>query len=206
VATATQAASLAVLHAATGDPRYRDAALRAGSFLAAQCRPGNTLFFPHDAAKTDTIDAGRMGDLFYVLEGLLFTERIAVPPYRQIIEDGLDRLLTFPRGILPFLDDPSWWVSAELWEQSKRGGLFYLLNLAEGRRGGQRGEFEAATRRFLGCFADPACAADLGILEPPSSPLGKFSLVTTGFAGLGLISYLDPDVIPRMSLPLTADR
>jgi hypothetical protein len=206
VATATQAASLAVLHAATGDPRYRDAALRAGAFLAAQCRAGSSLFFSPDSAKIDTIDAGRMGDLFYVLEGLLFTERIAVPPYREAIEEGLDRLLTSPGAILPFTDNPTWWVSADLWEQSKRGGLLYLLNLAESRRGGHRGEFEAAARRLLGCLADPSCGADLGILQPPSSPLGKFSMITTGLAGLGLVSYLDPGAIPRMSLPLTADR
>lgn len=195
VATATQAGSLAALGQVTGDPRYAEAAARAGAWLAAQVAPeGRVTFYPHDGVQTKTLEATAFGDVFYVAEALTFLERIgATPEVREAARQALDRLVWGRRGLHARAVAGYWWNPGDGWSDAKMGGMLYVL--AETRRWDTRPELGPWLDRAVRWLATPRLATRIGVRAPLESDSGLYGTVATGLAGIGLVDLLDPGAL-----------
>lgn len=195
VATATQASSLSALYAITGEERYRDAARRAGLFLAERVRDDGTMeFCPHDTAGTKILGPERMGDLFYPVEALLWVHRVGDPETRTAVAAALDRFFRAPATREALLAPDPWFLRTGAWELSKRAGLLYLL--ADYRaRVAPAPELDPFVERLAALLEDPRTCPLMGVLAEPDVPRSDYAQVATGFAGLGLQALLDPDVL-----------
>ncbi len=193
VATGVQAANLAALYAVSGEPRYMEAASRAARFL---CRgivdDGRIVFYPFDSDQATLLDPGALGEIFYLLEGLIWVERYADIRTRREIQLALDRYFESPWGITSW-PDPGEWLSADtLWDSSKRAGFLFLasqyLNIK------RKSQIVDWTRRDLTAMCDSAVVSNIGVLSDPAGPEGRHALFATGLAGLGMASVVDPSV------------
>lgn len=196
VATGVQTTNLTALYAASGDHRYLDAAERAAVFLARHCREDGTVtFFRHDVEEPLVVDAYDMGDLFYVIEGLLWAEHYARPEVQEEIRRGLTRYFGGTRGLAASQSGHDWWRERQgSWLSSKRVGALYLWSLySELTTEGE--SFDELVSSLLSCLVEPSCAEQHGVAIHPAAPEGEFSLAATGWAGLSVAAFLDPDLV-----------
>jgi hypothetical protein len=195
VATAVQASHLAGLCLATGEERYRQASVRAGLFLAGGVEAdGSVRFHPHDKAETLLLPAERVGELFYVIEGILWAHRVADPAARDTLAAALDRY--FRGGSLSGLwSDPAAWLrGGNVWERSKRAGILYLLEGFASIRG-ESEDLRRLTLQVFGALEEPAFARTLGVGADPGTAQEQYSMAATGFAGLGVAGLGDPGTL-----------
>lgn len=197
VATGVQAASLSALYAVTGERRYLAAAERAARFLAAGFEDTRTIrFWPHGSNAARKESPGQLGDLFYILEGLLWVEHYGSPGVRDAIRPALARYFGHDRGLATWPEAATWLTAGgHPWENSKRPGLLYLLAgygmLPDGNT--------ALTRRWrddlLRALQDPSRLEGGEILADPDGPRGTYALAATGFAGMGIAACIRPGAL-----------
>jgi hypothetical protein len=209
VATGVQAANLSALFGVTRDERYRAAAEAAGRFLLTGFgKPGRYEFHPHDREGTLLLPSIRFGDLFYVLEGLVWVRRYtADAELARGIEDALEAYLWGSGGVAGSRVDEVLWKASDSWEASKQGALLFLLNeydravresvspTRDPIRERRRRDTETWIRDFRAWLGGPKSAARIGFACDPASPKGAFALPATGFAGIGLVSSVDPGAL-----------
>jgi hypothetical protein len=193
VATGLQGAFLAALAGSTGAPRYRDAAERAGLYLSRDFELGGAVrFHPYDRDTVLTVNPERMGDLFYVLEGMLWIERESRPDVREEVLSALDRFFLAPAVRDRWEHPDSWLLAGNGWEVSKRAGILYLLaSYAEERKAAGEALSPDLLRQFA-IIEDLAWGSLLGIQASPDSPRGRYAMLASGFAGLGTAALLAP--------------
>jgi hypothetical protein len=202
VATATQAASLAVLGALTGDRRYLEASERAGLWLANGIRnEGTVSFAPHDTSTVKLLQPSSFGDTFYIVEAITWAGKFA--PHREAqvtMRRALRNYFYGLGGLRAVSREGYWWSSRGLWSDSKMGGIpFVWLRHEEGRISGDVGKM---LTHQLSWMADPGLSRRMGIQSPPASRNGEYGLVATGFAGISVAAMIDPDVlVPRPAPP-----
>jgi hypothetical protein len=202
VATATQASSLAALGAVTGDLRYLEAAERAGLWLAEQFRSdGYVTFAPHDTDEARSLAPTAFGDLFYMVEALTWIERFAVREEAKArARLALERYLWGPFGLRRQAVNGYWWSPRNPWTDSKMGGMLYIL--ARSGRWNQSPALEGWTQQALAWLADPALSRQIGVLAPLPSMTGRYGMVATGFAGIGIAELAEPGVfLPAVPAP-----
>lgn len=202
VATGVQAASLAALGAITGEDRYQAASEAAARFLLTGFgTPGLYRFCQFNNETPTEIPFARIGDLFYVLEGLAWVRHYtADAALARDIQKALARYFWGAGGISGSRTDEALWKARDAWEASKQGGLLFLLTeYNDGQVRGLDPESSAQwalasaewVRGFRRLMADPVRAARLGIGVNPLSSEGVYGFPATGFAGIGLAASLD---------------
>ena len=193
VATGVQASGLAGLYAITGEERYRAAAERAGLFLARSVLgPGQIRFHAHDREEPLIHGPERMGELFYLLEGMIWSARCSGPEASQEISDALQRFLSEVRDSFLETSAQEWVAQGSTWEMSKRAGLLYLLVQMEALSAQDPTEISDG---LLACLSNSLCSVRAGVLCNPAAPKGRFALVATGFAGLGMASLVELEAL-----------
>ncbi|HEX7878754.1 MAG TPA: hypothetical protein VF720_05060 [Candidatus Eisenbacteria bacterium] len=202
VATATQASSLAALAIVTGEARYRNAAEKAGQWLAERMLPsGFIVFHPHDADQPRLIRARDFGDSFYLVEGLIWVHRAAADAAtRDSVGAALRRHLWGPAGLKASTIHGYWWEPPGVWNASKTGGL--LEAVAWAREDSPGAEVDRWIQLSQAWLADPLLRQRIGATSLLFMPNGEFSLVATGFAGVGVASVIDFNAIfpvPRVT-------
>ena len=201
VATGIQAANLAALHGLTGDETYRTAAVRAGLFLAAHVIDNGAIqFYPHDRAEPVVLDATQMGDIFYVVEGMLWATHCAEGRDRAVLETALDRVFTGSRGILACQTHREWWEPQKGGEQGKRCGALYLWNLYRAPVADPDHRAPMILRSLASLDSEPT-TAHYGVFNIPEFPGGHDAMVATGFTGLGVATAIDPRVFFALATP-----
>jgi hypothetical protein len=195
VATATQAASLAALAMTTGDERYRAAADRAGRWLAERMLPsGFIAFHPHDTGQPRLIRARDFGDSFYLVEGLIWVHRATTDrATRDTLASALRRHLWGPAGLKASTIHGYWWEPPGVWNASKTGGLLEAVAWARDDTPGA--EVDRWIQLSQAWLADPLLRQRIGATSLQYMPNGEFSLVATGFAGVGVASLIDFNAI-----------
>ncbi len=186
VATAVQAAHLSALYRLTHDTRYQAAAQRAALYLAQTIETdGSVRLHPHDKEATLLLPAESVGDLFYVIESLLWVHPIADAAGQDTIAAALDRY--FRGGSLaPLWQDPRTWLhKGDVWERSKRAGILYLLEGYKGIRGGSE-DLDRLIAAVFGALEDPTFSKKIGVGAEATSPENRYGLGATGFAGIGV--------------------
>ena len=186
VATAVQAAHLSALYRLTHDARYQVASQRAVLYLASTIeKDGSVRLHPHDKETTLLLPAESVGDLFYVIESLLWAEPILDPASADTIRSALDRY--FRGGSLaPLWQDPRAWLHrGDTWERSKRAGILYLLEGYRGIRGPSE-NLDRLIAAVFGALEDPTFAKKIGVGAEATSPENRYGLGATGFAGIGV--------------------
>ena len=186
VATAVQAAHLSALYRNTKEPRYRESAVRAALYLARTIESdGSVRLHPHDKEATVLLPAESVGDLFYVIESLLWVQPVAEGAAADSIAGALDRY--FRGGSLaPLWQDPRAWLhKGDVWERSKRAGILYLLEGYAGIRGGAE-DLDRLIAAVFGALEEPAFAKKIGVGAEATSPESRYGLGATGFAGIGV--------------------
>jgi hypothetical protein len=192
VATAVQASQLAGLYLATGEEHYRRAAIRAGLFLAEAVEAdGSVRFFPHDKPESQFLPADRLGELFYVIEGILWAHRVADPATRDGLAAALDRYFRGSSLSGLWSDPPAWLRTGDVWERSKRAGVLYLLEGYAAIRG-ESEDLRRLTLQVFGALEEPALAKQSGVGADAGTALERYSMAATGFAGLGVTGLLAP--------------
>jgi hypothetical protein len=193
VATAVQAAHLSALYRNTHDTRYQESAERAALFLARSIeRDGSVRLYPHDKEATLLLPAESVGDLFYVVESLLWVHPIASPAAADTIAGALDRY--FRGGSLASLwqDPRAWLQKGDVWERSKRAGILYLLEGYRSLRGGSE-DLDRLIAAVFGALENPAFAKKIGVGAEATSPESRYGLGATGFAAIGVAALLAVD-------------
>ena len=196
VATATQAASLSALYAVTKDPRYLYAAERAGEWLANTFYPdGQVGFFAHDQNQQTMAVSTAFGDLFYMVEALTWVAHYSrTPDTRALIVRALDRYVWASQGIAAATTQGYWWQPQSLWGSAKMGGMLYVL--AQYREMGCRdARLRTWIPRALAWLGDEDLSYRIGVLADPLSMTGDFSMVATGFAGIGVAATIQPNAL-----------
>jgi len=186
VATAVQAAHLSALYRLTHDARYQVASQRAVLYLASTIeKDGSVRLHPHDKETTLLLPAESVGDLFYVIESLLWALPILDPASADTIRSALDRY--FRGGSLaPLWQDPRTWLHrGDAWERSKRAGILYLLEGYRGIRGPSE-NLDRLIAAVFGALEDPTFAKKIGVGAEATSPENRYGLGATGFAGIGV--------------------
>lgn len=204
IATATQASNLLALGAVTGDARYSQAGERAALWLAGSFRSdGFVTWYPHDQPKPRVVQPTFFGELFYMVEALAWARRLApTERARKSFTDVLERYVWGPRSLRAFALQDYLWSSRGAWSDSKMGGvLFVLAQLDPWKRSGDDARW---MDRLLSWYGDPGLSRRLGVMSPPWSLTGEYSMVATGFAGIGVAAMIDPDVL--MPAPREARR
>ncbi|HEX7878939.1 MAG TPA: hypothetical protein VF720_05985 [Candidatus Eisenbacteria bacterium] len=206
VATATQAASLAVLGALTGEARYLEASEKAALWLANGIRTeGQVSFAPHDTSIVKIVQPSSFGDVFYIVEALTWAGKYA--PHREAqvtMRRALRNYFYGEGGLRAVSREGYWWSSRSLWSDSKMGGIPYvLLRHEEGRASGDVAKMVA---NQLSWMADPGLSQRMGIQSPPASRNGEYGLVATGFAGISVAAMIDPDVLVPVPRAPESDR
>ncbi len=194
VATGVQAASLAALYAATGEKRYLAPAEAAARFLAGTVEPfGAVRFHPHDAPRPVNLNPSKLGDLFYVIDGLLWVRRYGSDSTRVVLDEALGRYFRSSIGLASWPGAARWLTTGNTWERSKRAGFLYLL----AEYGAATGDTTGASRigEFARALEDTAFAPYVGVAAPPDTPLGDHGFAATGFAALSVAALLDPSVL-----------
>jgi hypothetical protein len=195
VATGIQAGNMAALYALTGEERYLQAATDAALFLAPRFRPdGKIIFCPHDASETKILSPDHMGPLFYILDGLLWVHRYADEATRVEIRAALDRFFLGPAIQELWANPARWFLLASTWEASKRSGLLYLIT-QYGALVNSEADVESMRYRVAEFLGNKSFAEWLGVLSEPGAPRSNFALVSTGFAGLGMVSLVAPEAL-----------
>lgn len=213
VATGVQAGQLAALYGATGDGRYMEAAENAARYLLADFAEGRYNFKPHDQPAPKLIPFTRFGDLFYVLEGLVWVRQYTGDEtLARSIDAGIEKYLWGGGGIAGSRVNAVFWRPINDWEASKSGGLLFLLTeyrrrvtsaieggATDNRQVRNRDGTEQWIRDFQTWLANPVQAAAYGIGMSPTSREGTYAFAATGFAGIGLASVVDPgSLFPRL--------
>lgn len=186
VATGVQATNLSVLFAVTGDRRYLVAAERAAVFLARSIQAdGALLMYPHDEATPKHLAPDRLGDIFYVIEGLFYVYHYADPVTRDEIREALDRYFEAPGGLSSWREPATWMSAGNTWENAKRAGVLFLLSeylTIRKPTPAQRQWLSAA----IAALEDPRTSRAAGVRAAPEGHFGRHCFVATGFAGLGM--------------------
>ena len=195
VATATQCSNLMVLGAVTDDARYTTAAEKAAAWLATTIlEDGRVALYPHDSPNQKILDSTRFGDVFYIIEALVWTRDLTHDtPLRLTCQAAINRWLTGSSGIKRMALHGYWWAPMDLWASSKMAGVPWIL-ARDPRRGGQP-IIDNWLDRAIGWLADPTRAQLIGVGAHPSSARGEYGLTATGFAAMGLASALNPAVL-----------
>jgi len=191
VATAVQAAHLALLYQLTKDGRYQAASEHAALYLARSIeKDGSVRLHPHDKEETLLLPAESVGDLFYVIESLLWVHPIAGAAGQDTIGTALDRY--FRGGSLASLwQDPRAWLhKGDTWERSKRAGILYLLEGYKAVKGGTD-DLDRLIAAVFGAIEDPVFAKKIGVGAEATSPENRYGLGATGFAGIGVAALAE---------------
>lgn len=193
VATGVQAANLSALYAVTGDARYLEAAERAARFLADDIGVGTIRFRPHASSASRKEVPGQLGDLLYMLEGLIWVEHYGSPPVRDVCRAALTRYFEHPRGLASWPDCRTWLgAGGEPWENSKRPGLLFLLVAYGTGPGGDHPLVERWREAMFQALESPGSVPGCEVLSDPDGPQGTYAVAATGFAGLGIAGVIRP--------------
>lgn len=206
VATGVQAANLAGLYALTNDERYLKAAEAAARFLLANFTSDNKInFYRFDGDKPVPTQLIRFGDLYYLLEGLLWVQRYTTDPkLSDAIQNRFRTIIWGSGGLAASRIDDIMWRPQDAWESAKTGALLYVLTEfighapepdKERKDPNHRRETEAWIRGFARQLATPEKAARFGVGLDPGSPAGRYAFPATGFSGLSLAANIDPEII-----------
>ena len=210
VATATQGASLSALALTTGEPRYRIAAERAGRWLAERTLPsGMMTFHPHNSPEPHLVRARDFGDTFYLAEGLVWIHRASRDSLTTaVVAEALRRHVWGEAGLFASTNHGYWWEPPGIWHASKTAGLLEVLAWARQDRPGE--SMERWILLAQAWLADPLLRQRIGATSLPYMPNGEFSLVATGFTGVGLAAITDFEAIfpvsPRAGSDTTGTR
>ena len=170
---------------------------------------GRYRFKPHDQPAPKLVPFVRFGDLFYVLEGLVWVRQYTTDEaLARSIDDGIEKYLWGAGGIAGSRVNAVFWRPLNDWEASKSGGLLFLLTEyhrrveqtigrdgSDIRRLRNRDGTDLWIRDFQAWLANPVQAASYGIGMSPTSRQGSYAFAATGFAGIGLASVIDPTVL-----------
>lgn len=192
VATATQAVNLAALWSATRVNRYREAADRAGLWLAGTIQPdGTLLFYPHDKPDPVPLPASSFGNSFYVAEALIWVEHATSrQDVRRATRSAVDRFLWGPKGAMADTQKGCWWAPRDPWNDSKTGGILFVL--AGSARWHHDTRLVPWVRQALAWMADPSRNPQINFEDRGSDrPLPPYAMVATGFTGIGLAALAD---------------
>lgn len=205
VATATQGTSLAALALATGEPRYRMAAEKAGRWLAERTlESGMMILHPHNSPEPRLVRARDFGDTFYLAEALVWIHRVSQDSLTTAaVGEALRRHLWGEAGLLESTIHGYWWEPPGVWNASKTGGLLEILAWARRDRPGE--PMERWIHLAQGWLADPLLRQRIGATSLSFMPNGEFSLVATGFAGVGLAAVTEFDAIFPVVAPARTD-
>lgn len=194
VATGVNAANLAALYAVSGKRRYIDAAQKAAGFLARSIvDDGRVLFYPHHSDGAGLLDSNRLGDLYYILEGLLWVAQYADRSVRVAIDQALTRYFRGPWSPVGNVDPAEWLVESSEWERSKRAGFLFLVTEYEALSGSTP-EIRSWIDRTLLVMSDTELSRGVGILCDPQAPDGGSAFFATALAGMAVASRVDVDV------------
>jgi hypothetical protein len=191
VATAVQASFLAALSQATGDSTYLEHAERAGMFLASNIdTSGTVVFHAFDRRQASVVSPGVLGDLFYVIDGLLWVRYATHQgPVRLAIDITLRDYVSGSQGLLTRIEEEAWWYTENAWEGSKKAAILYLLNTMDAFEIVDVGDLSS---RVLALYQD-STLRPFGILGDTLNPdQGEYGLPATSLAGLGAASMIDP--------------
>jgi hypothetical protein len=187
-----------------GEQRYQAAADSAARFLVKGFRKaGKYNFHRHDHPTPSLIQGIRFGDMYYILEALLWVRRYTEDAaLRSAIQTSLDQYFWIG-GIAGYRVNEVLWRPADDWEASKLGALLYVLNdYKEGLRGNEdptqaRRYRDASTwaASYLDWLRVPQQSASLGIGVDVYGPGGAYAYPASGFAGIGVASAADPSSI-----------
>jgi len=190
VATGTQISTLVVLHQITGDDRYRTAAGVAAKWLARQVRDdGRIAFAPHDRATTQLVGSTRFGDIYYMMEALMFVAGWTTDDaLRREVDLAFDRWVEGPVGLRVLARNGYWWPMGDLWTDSKLAGVPALL--CERLRRPAPESLREMVHRQLSWLDDDRLSRRIGVRASPAAMSGEYGLVATGFAGLSAAAGL----------------
>ncbi|HET9235067.1 MAG TPA: hypothetical protein VFP10_13080, partial [Candidatus Eisenbacteria bacterium] len=173
---------------------YLDAAQNAAGFLTRSIvDDGRVLFYPHHSDEAGLLDSSRLGDLYYVLEGLLWVARYADRSVRTEIDSALTRYFQGPWSPVGNVDPAEWLVDSSEWERSKRAGFLFLVSEYEALSG-RSPETANWIDRSLAVMSDTELCRGMGILCDPQAPEGASAFFATALAGLAVASRVDVDV------------
>jgi hypothetical protein len=175
----------------TGEARYREAAERAGRWLAERTLPtGMMILHPHNSPEPRLVRARDFGDTFYLAEALVWIHRASTDSLtRSLVAEALRRHIWGEAGLLESTIHGYWWEPPGVWNASKTGGMLEILAWAREERPGESMErWIHLAQKWL---ADPLLRQRIGATSLPFMPNGEFSLVATGFTGVGLVAITD---------------
>ena len=194
VATGVNAANLAALYAISGKRRYLEAAQKAARFLTRSVvDDGRILFYPYHSHEAGLLDSDRLGDLYYIIEGLVWVARYADRSVRMEIDSALTRYFKGPWSPVGKVDPAEWLVESSAWERSKRAGFLYLLAEYE-TLSGSTPETRNWMDRTLDVLSDTELSRSVGVLCDPQAPDGEHAFFATALAGLAVASRVDVHV------------
>ena len=206
VATGVQAANLAGLYALTDDTRYLAAAERAARFLLDNFTADNKInFYAFDSDHPAPTQLIRFGELYYLLEGLLWVQRYTTDqPLADAIQSRFRTIIWSGGGLAGSRIDDIMWRPQDAWESAKTAALLYVLtefarNVPPPEKDkpdpNHLRETQVWIRDFTRHLATPEQAARFGVGLDPGSPGGRYAFPATGFAGLSIAAAIDPDIM-----------
>lgn len=196
VATATQTSTLASLYSATNERRYLEAAEKGARWLTnSTLEDGRIVMHPHDHDGEIVKEAVSFGDMFYIAEALILVrQRTGDEDLRKAIDTTIDRWLYGSEGLLINTRNGYWWDQQSGWGNSKMAGMLYVL--ATHPRIPTDPGLRTWLRRGVAWMSDLERGRIFGIMMHPSNTHGEYSLVATGFAGIGLAEVIARDALP----------
>lgn len=206
VATATQAVSLIALYRATGDVSYmRRAEVAARALTSGWFGDGRPLLRPHDRSTPRVTATTAFGDLYYVIEALLWvdaaTEDAAL---HRTIGNTLRIYLLGRRGVVRSTPEDGWFAPpSEATNGCKINGMPGILLAARHRlRAAEESADAAGEDEMLTTIAgeglrrlcDPATRAAYGASALPSDRLGPDGSACELFAAISIAESIRPGI------------
>ena len=171
------------------------AAEKAGRWLAERTlESGMMILHPHNSSEPRLVRARDFGDTFYLAEALVWIHRVSQDSLTTAaVAEALRRHLWGEAGLLESTIHGYWWEPPGVWNASKTGGMLEILAWARRDRPGE--PMERWIHLAQGWLADPLLRQRIGATSLSFMPNGEFSLVATGFTGVGLAAVTDFDAI-----------
>lgn len=206
IATATQAVSLIALYRATGDVSYmRRAEVAARALTSGWFGDGRPLLRPHDRSTPRVTEATAFGDLYYVIEALLWvdaaTEDAAL---HKTIGKTLRIYLLGRRGVVRSTPEDGWFAPpSEATNGCKINGMPGILLAARHRLSQTDASIEAAGENEvltavagegLRRLCDPATRSAYGVLMPRQDRNGPLGSACELFAAISIAESIRPGI------------
>jgi rhamnogalacturonyl hydrolase YesR len=206
-ATATEAATFAMLYLNTGDEKYLKIAEQAAHFMVDHWNEDGRpkWYFHHSTKEGQILDMpiNYFGAAFYYTDGIfLVYHHTKDQSLREKVERVYSWYIKGEKGLLANLGQNSWWQLQDAWNNSKTAGIpLAFLNYQRMANDPAVNRFVSIAKRFL---CTPLFSQRLGVMvEDANLPWGGHSLQSwaacslsaTGFAGLSIAEMIQPGVI-----------